>query len=152
MVIRDLAFGDDVINTTQLTRNWSHWAKRAQENPVTILYKDAPITLLNRRYISELNQKLHYTHLILNVFQFVEGRIDNCDFLPWMVYLKDDMRQEFLEDALNSYMESSAKNNWAILQETLDDWMATAEVASSPKLSKRLLERDDPSQYVEIKG
>ena len=151
MVISDLAFSDDVISPTQLVRNWGHWAARAHNHPVTILYKDDPITLISRRYISELNQKLHYTYLIFSVCQFAEGRTDGCDALPWVAYLNDDLRQEFFEDILSAYTQSGVKSNWNIIQETIDDWRATAEVASNPKLSKRLLEMDDHSKYVEVR-
>lgn len=151
MVVSDLAFSDDVINSTQLIRNWGHWAARANNHPVTILYKDAPITLISRRHISELNQRLHYTYLIFSACQFIEGRIDNCDFLPWLAYLNDDLHQEFFRDILSAYMESEAKSNWGIFRDAIDDWKATTEVASNPKLSKRLMEKDDPSKYIEIK-
>lgn len=151
MVISDLVFSDDVINSTQLIRNWGHWAARALNHPVTILYKDDPITLISRRYISELNQRLHYTYLMFSVYQFIESRVNNCDVLPWVNYLNDDLRKEFFEDILNAYTESDAKGNWSVFQDTIDDWKATAEVASNPKLSKKLLEKDYPSKYVEVR-
>ena len=151
MVISELAFSDDVINSTQLIRNWSHWAAKAHNHPVTILYKDAPITLISRRYISELSQKLHYTYLIFSICQFIEGRADSCDALPWINYLNDDLRQEFFQDSLSAYAESDAKNNWNIIQEIIDDWKATAEVESSPILVRALLAGEEPSEYVEIK-
>ena len=150
MVISDLAFSDDVINSTQLIRNWGHWAARAHNCPVTILYKDEPITLISRRYISELSRRLHYTNLVFSIYQFVEGRTGGCEALPWMNYLNEDSRREFFEDVLSAYTESDAKSNWSIIQDTLDDWRATAEVMSNPELSKRLLEKGDPSKYVGI--
>ena len=152
MVVSNIAFNDDVINATQLTRNWGHWAARARNHPVTILYKDDPITLVSRRHISEMSQRLHYTYLVFSVCQYIEGRTNSCDVLPWVTYLNNDLRQEFLRYILDAYMDSNAKSSWNIIQDAIDDWAATAEVASNPKLSKRLMEKDDPLKYVPIKG
>lgn len=152
MAISDIAFNDEVIKSTQLMRNWSHWATRANNHPVTIMYKNNPLTLISRRRISELNKKLHYTSLIFNFCQgIIEARPDKNSYLPWVAYLSDDLKKKLTKELLDAYDESDAKDDWSILQDVIDDWKATAEVESNPALAKTLLKEEDPSKYVEIK-
>jgi len=152
MVLPDIAFDDEVIKSTQLIRNWGHWATKAANHPVTIMYKDNPIILISRRHISELNKKLHYTSLIFNFCQgIIEGEADKNSSLPWVTYLSDDLREELAKELIDAYRKSDAIDDWSILQDTIDDWKATAEIESNPNLAKALLAEEDPSKYVEIK-
>jgi len=153
MPVLDIAFNDEVIKSTQLMRNWGHWATKASSHPVTIMYKDNPITLISRRRISELNKKLYYTSLIFNFCQgIIDGRADKNSPFPWAAYLSDDLKEDFTKELLDAYGESDAKNDWSILQDAIDDWKATAEVESNPKLAKILMMKGNPSQYVKAKG
>lgn len=153
MVVSDIAFNDEVIRSTQLLRNWGHWAKKASTIPVTIMYKNNAITLISRRRISELNKKLYYTSLIFNFCQgIIERSDDKNSSFPWVAYLSDALKEECTKELLNAYRKSDAKDDWTILQDAIDDWKATAEVESNPKLAKILMAKKAPSQYVKAKG
>ncbi|MFC1869896.1 hypothetical protein ACFLYE_01335 [Chloroflexota bacterium] len=152
MVLKDVAFSDDVINSTQLLRNWGKWAARANQHPVTFLYKGDPLTIISRNHIGKLEKKLYYTSLVFMFCQeSIEGKIDDSSALPWSKYLSKSDRDALFYELINSYKESDAKDDWDIIQNVLDDWKATAEVESSPKLAKALLAKEDPSKYVRIK-
>ena len=152
MVLSDIAFSDDVINSTQLLRNWSKWAAQASQHPVTFLYKGDPLTIINRNHINRLEKKLFYTSLVFIFCQeSMEGNMDSYSSLPWAKYLNKPHRDELFYELLNAYKESDAKEDWNIIQTVLDDWKATAEVESNPALAGALLTEEDPSEYVEIK-
>jgi len=152
MLLGEVAFSDDVINSTQLLRNWGKWAERASQHPVTFLYKGTPLTIISRNHISKLQRKLYYTYLVFIFGQeSIEDNIDKYSSLPWAKYLSKPHRDELFYELLAAYKESDAKDDWDIIQNVLDDWKATAEVESSPVLAKALLVEEDPSKYVEIK-
>ena len=151
MVLAELAYNDEIINVTELKKNWPQWGERAQNQPVTILYKDDPLTLINRKYISELTKKIYFTNILVSFCQgYIEDKSGRRGALPWAAYLKSADRRIMVRELLSAYEESFAKDNWSIIQNALDDWKATAEVESNPKLAKALDEEDDPSKYVKI--
>ena len=152
MVLNEIAFGDEVINSTQLLRNWGKWATRANRHPVTFLYKGDPLTIINRSHICKLEKKLHYTTLVLMFCQeSIEGRISDSPSLPWAKYLNKTHLDALFYELISAYKESEAKDDWDIIQNVLDDWKATAELESNPTLAKSLLAEGDPSKYVQIK-
>jgi hypothetical protein len=151
MVLNNIAFSDDVINSTQLLRNWGKWATRAGQHPVTFLYKGDPLTLISRNHISKLEKKLYYASLVFMFCQeSIEGKIGDNSSLPWAKYLSKPHQDALFYELINAYKESDAKDDWDIIQNVLDDWKATAEVESSPRLAKILDEEDNPSKYVKI--
>jgi len=152
MVLAELAYNDDIINVSELKKNWPLWGERARNKPVTILYKDDPLTLISRKYIGELTKKMYYTNLIVNFCQgYLEDKSGRRGALPWAAYLKSADRRIFLRELMSAYEESYAKDNLMIIQNVVDDWKATAEVESNPRLAKALMADEDSSQYIEIK-
>lgn len=152
MVLAELAYNDEIINVTELKKNWPQWGERARNQPVTILYKDDPLTLISRKYISELTKKIYFTYLVVSFCQnYIGDKSGRGGALPWAAYLKSADRRIMLRELLSAYEESFVKDDWAIIQNAIDDWKATAEVESSPALAKALLADEDPSKYVEIK-
>lgn len=152
MVLAELAYNDDIINVSELKKNWPQWGERARNKPVTILYKDDPLTLISRKYIGELTKKIYYTNLVVSFCQgYIKDKSGRSGALPWAAYLKSADRRAFLRELMSAYEESYAKDDWMIIQDVLDDWKATAEVESNPKLAKALDEEDNPSKYVKIK-
>lgn len=151
MALTELAYSDDIINVSQLKKNWARWVERAHDQPVTILYKDDPLTLISRKYISELTKKIFYTNLVVSFCQgYIEDKSGRGGALPWAAYLKSANRRIMLRELLSAYEESFAKDDWTIIQSVIDDWKATAEVESNPKLAKILTKEDDPSKYVKV--
>lgn len=152
MVLAEFAFSDDIINVSELKRNWGYWVAQAHDHPVTILYKDDPLTLVRRKHISELSKKIYYTNVVAGVCRGAIKGKDKGSTLPWVAYLNDTDKENFFGELLDAYTEAYAKDDWEIIQNTIDDWKATSEVARNPKLSKRLMERDDPSRYVKVES
>lgn len=151
MVLAELAYNDDIIKVSELKKNWPHWGERARNQPVTILYKDDPLTLISRKYISELTKKIAYTNLVISFCQgYLEDKSGKRSALPWATYLTSVDRRTFLRELMGAYEESYAKDDWTIIQNVIDDWKATAEVESNPKLAKILAKEDDPSKYVKV--
>jgi len=147
----EVAFGDDIINATELKRNWGHWVAQAYDHPITILYKNDHLTLTRRKYISEMSRRMYYTYLVASICRGVMASKDISHTLSWAAYLNDTDKGNFFTELLNAFEESYAKDDWGIIQDVIDDWKATAEVERSPKLSKALRARGKPSEYVEIK-
>jgi len=71
---------------------------------------------------------------------------------PWGKYLDEKAIAEFYKEILSTFDEALRNVNSSTLEEVLNDWMATAEVMSNPKLSEALLQKGDSSKYVEITG
>ena len=152
MVLAELAYNDDIINVSELKKNWPQWGERARNKPVTILYKDDPLTLISRKYIGELTKKMYYTNLMVSFCQgYLEDKSGRRGTLPWAAYLKSADRRTLLRELMSAYEESYAKDDWMIVQNVVDDWKATAEVESNPRLAKALMADEDSSQYIEIK-
>lgn len=145
-------FNDEIINSTQLRSKLPQWLSKAREHPVTIMYKNAPLTIVNRRFIKELSERAHYTNLAVNYCQNYIERTVGRSALPWASYLPDSAKREFFLEFLSVFQEAFAKDNWTIFEDLLHDWKATAEVASSPRLSKALLAKPDESKYVKLES
>jgi len=151
MALTDIAFSDDVINSSQLKRHWKHWISQVYQHPITIVTKDEPLILIKRKDISELTRKMYYTYLVVSFCQrYIKERSGKGSALAWTEYLGTADMREFFKELLKAYEESYNKDDWSIIQDTLEDWKATAEVESNPELSKLLKAKLEPSSYVEV--
>jgi len=142
---------DEVINSTELRNNQKQWLDKACENVITIINGRNKFAIMNRERISSLYAQKHYTEIVLGYCQELAKGLQSTTF-PWAEYLNSEQRVEFHNELLNCVMESIVSNDWSPVEYLLEDWRATAEVESNPTLAKALMAKDDPSEYVEIKG
>ena len=144
---------DEVINSTEFRTKLSRWFNEAYISPVSIMNGKKLLVLLNRERAKNMYQLNLYARLVVQFCQ--EQNVEKgkrSDVFPWIKHLDEKAVTEFHKELLSTFSDAVRDGDSSILEDMLNDWKATAEVASSPKLSKRLLEKDDPSKYVPIKG
>jgi len=142
---------DEVINPTELRTNQRHWLDRATENVITIVNGRKQFALINRERICKLYAQKYYSELILKYCQEVNNKIESSTF-PWTKYLNDEEKIELYNELLNTFSKSATIDDWSPVEHLLEDWQATAEINSDPKIAKALLAEEDPSKYVKLKG
>ncbi len=139
---------DDVINPTELRNNQKRWLDKAYTSPISIMSGNKKLVLLNREHAKQMYSVSHYAGMIM---KFCRERLTSngeSSIFPWIKYLNDEEIGEFTRELLITFEEARDSREWSALEELLDDWRATANVASNSKLSSALLAEEDPSKYV----
>lgn len=142
---------DDVINSKELRDNQKYWFEKASINPVSIKSGTRKLVLLNREHAKHMYSLSHYAGMII---QFCRERIaykGESSIFPWIKYLDNEAIEEFNKELLVTFEGAMSSQEWSAFEELLDDWKATANIASNPDLAKALLAEEDSSAYVRIK-
>ena len=144
---------DEVISSTEFRNNQSRWFNKAYVSPISIMNGKKLLVLLNREYAKNMHQLNNYARLVVQFCQEQSiGRGGKSDVFPWVKHLDEKAIAEFHKELLSTFNDALCGGDSSILEEVLNDWEATAKVASNPELSERLMEKDDPSKYVPVKG
>lgn len=122
----------------------------AYKSPITVNYGQRQLAIINREQVSKLFMAIHYLELVIKVCDEIEKQ-GKSGTLPWVEELSRNDMLQFHKELLSSTMKSVVTNNWEQLEYLIQDWKATAEVESNPKLAKALLEKDKPKEYVKLK-
>jgi hypothetical protein len=141
---------DDVINPTELRANQRHWLDKATENVITIVNGTRKLALINRERISKLYAQKYYSELVIKYCQELDKNIKSNVF-SWAEYLNDEEKAEFHNELISTIMTAVVTDEWSSMEHLIEDWKATAEANSNPKIAQALLAEEDPSKYVEIK-
>jgi len=149
-IMTSTVFSDFIVNSTDLRKNQKYWLKKAYENPITVSYGHRQLAIMNRQQIGKLYTEKHYTELVLKACQeFVKGL--RSETFPWVEYLDEEEKIEFHKELLTCIMNSIITDNWIQLEHLIEDWKATAEVASNPEISRMLQDKATPEEYVTLK-
>lgn len=130
-----LAFSDEIVNATELRNNLKHWLDLAARIPVTIAYGKHSLAVVNREKFARLLVQNHYLELAVNLYADITAG-KGSDVLPWVEYLDEKERLEFLQEFVNTIKRAVRGDDWVGLQILLDDWKATAGT-SQDKLAPR---------------
>ena len=148
-----IVLSDEVINSTQLRNHQRRWLDRAYIKPVSIMSGEKRLVLLNREHAKDMLMLNHFARMIILFGQEQKsGFTKKSDVFPWIKHLSEKAILEFHMELLTTFDEVSHGKDWLTLDELLNDWRATAEVESSPKLARALLAKEDPAKYVKIRG
>jgi hypothetical protein len=142
---------DDVINTSQLRDQMRLWLEKAYIKPVSIMSGKKRLVLLNREHAKDMLLFNSYAKMIIQFCKELKsGVTKKSEVFPWIKYLSEDAISDFHIELLSTFVWVSDSNDWLILDELLDDWKATAEVESSPKLVRALSAKENPAEYVKL--
>ncbi|MGD0780800.1 MAG: hypothetical protein ABR954_08535 [Dehalococcoidales bacterium] len=141
---------DIVITPTELRTKQKHWLDRATENVITIANGHKKLALIDRERVSKLFAQKHYSELVIKYCQEIEKK-KKSDTFPWVEFLNNEGKLEFRDELLVNIMIAITTDEWLSMENLIEDWKATAETNSKPKIAKALLAKEDPSKYVNIK-
>ena len=143
-------FSDFIVNASDLRNNQKQWLERAYKSPITVSYGRRQLAIVNREQIGRLYAANYYLELVTRACDEFMKKNKSSTF-PWVEYLPDNEKVQFHREILSCAIRSTLTGNWTHLENVIQDWKATAEVESSPKLVRALMAREDSTQYVEIK-
>jgi hypothetical protein len=133
----DVTFlSDEVINSTELRNNQKKWLDKAYVSPITIISGDKKLVILNRDHARQVYSLAHYTEIIIHLYAQLA------------IYMSSEEEDEFHREFLTAYVKALESQDWSGVDELLEDWKATINVARNSKLAKALSEKEDPSSYV----
>lgn len=145
-----IAFSDEIVNATELRNNQKHWLEMASRIPVTIAYGRHSLAIVNREGIARLLMQNHYLELAVRLYADITiGK--SSDVLPWVVYLDENERQEFLQEFIKTIKLAIAADDWVGLENLLDDWRATAETSQDKSAVRALTARGRKDKYIALK-
>lgn len=143
---------DDVINSTQLRSQQKHWLEKAYTKPVSIMNGEKLWVLFNREHAKDILLFNNYAGMIIQFCKEQKsGVTKESDIFPWIKHLSEDAILDFHMELLSTFVEIVKGGDWLTIDELLDDWKATAEVESNPRLAKALLEKENPAEYVRLR-
>ena len=142
-------FSDEVINSSQLRSQQKRWLDKAYIEPISIVSGEKKLVLLNRERARDILIFNHYAQMIIQFCQEQKGGIvRDSKVFTWIKHLSEDAIFEFHHELLTTFAEVIHSKDWLTLDDLLNDWIATAEVESKPKLAEALLAKEDPARYV----
>ncbi len=140
-------FSDQVVNASELRSNQKYWLEEALRRPITVSYNRKSLAIVNRDQVRDLYIRLHYAELLLTACRDIsKGRI--FDEFPWLEYLNTKEREQFVEELLSCFNQSTKNGNWDQMDNLIADWKATAEAEHSPVVISAL--KDNSAEYVAI--
>jgi len=144
-------FSDELINSTQLRTQQKRWLDKALIKPISILSGEKQLVLINRDTAKDIFAYNHYASMVIQFCQEQKsGKNNESKMFPWIKYLDDNETMEFTNELLTSFLEVVQTKEWNTLEELIEDWIATAEVKSHPKLVEALLSKGDPAEHVRL--
>jgi hypothetical protein len=142
-----IAFSDEIVNATELRNNLKHWLDLASRIPVTIAYGKHGLTIVPREKIARMLAQNHYQELAINLYaDITAGKSSNV--LPWVEYLDENERREFLKELVRAIKRAVSDDNWVNLETLLVDWKATAEILQDKLAVTALKKRNSKNKYV----
>ncbi len=141
---------DDFINSKELRSNQKHWLERAYLTPVSIRSGDKKLVLINREQARDVYLLNYYAQIVVAFCQERSADEKESKVFPWLKHLRKEQVKQLHKQLLACLNEVIQTKDWLKIEELLDDWKATAEVAASPRLSKELQAEENPLDYVEL--
>jgi hypothetical protein len=141
---------DDFINSKELRNNQKHWLERAYVTPVSIRSGDRKLVLINREQAKEVYLMNYYAQMVVGFCQERSAGSKESRVFPWLRYLEEASVTEFHKQLLTAFNETVQTKDWLTFEELLDDWKATAEVASNSALSRELQAEEKPAEYIRL--
>lgn len=142
---------DDLINSTEFRNNQSRWLNKAYASPISIISGKKKLVLLNREYAKNMYQLNNYARLVAQFCREQhKGLIKKSEAFPWIEHLEEKEIARFHIELLSTFVDALRNDNSSIMEDVLNDWKATAEVAGDSQLSRRLLEEGAASKYVPL--
>jgi hypothetical protein len=138
---------DDFINSRELRNNQKHWLEKAFLTPISIRSGDKKLVLINRDQARDVYLINYYAQIVIQFCQERSGENKESKVFPWTKHLQEEQIKQFHKQLLACFNEIIQTKDWFKIDELLDDWKATAEVAGSSILSKELLAEEKPSEY-----
>ncbi len=142
---------DEVINSKELRDNQKFWFDKAEINPVSVRSGNKRLVLLNRQVAKDMYLLNHYAPMIIQFCQEGMFGTNKSAIFPWIEHLNEEEVVEFRDELLAKFNSAAREGKWGDFGEMLEDWKATAEVNSNPKITEALLAEEDPSTYVRSK-
>jgi hypothetical protein len=143
----NIAFSDEIVNATELRNNQRHWLDIASRIPVTIAYGRHSLAIVNRERIARLLVQNHYLELAVKLYADIAAG-KSSDVLPWVEYLDENERREFLREFISTIKVALTGNDWGNLETLLDDWRATAETLQDKAAVRALATRGRKDKYI----
>lgn len=145
-------FSDEVVQATELKRNQRHWFERARETGgVTIVQGGrADLVLALRQQVASDTETAQRTQLVsqfLLEWMRAESNLRESIVFPWLRDLDDEERRAFARDLIEAFADAVARRHWAVFDETLEDWQATAEANRTHGLLLAWQERGRGEDY-----
>jgi hypothetical protein len=141
---------DDFINSRELRNNQKYWLDKAYQSPVSIRSGDKKLVLINREQARDVFLTNHYAQLIVEFCQERSVESKESRVFPWIKNLPEKHIKQFHKQLLACFNRVIKTGEWLVIEELLDDWKATAEVAANPALSSKLMAEEKTSEYVEL--
>lgn len=142
---------DDLINSTEFRNNQSRWLNKAYASPISIISGKKKLVILNRDYAKNMYKLNNYAGLVVQFCREQYNRPGKkSDAFPWIKHLNAKEIAQFHSELLSTFVDALHNDNISVLEEVLNDWKATAEVAGDSQLSRKLLEEGDSSKYVPV--
>jgi hypothetical protein len=146
----NIAFSDEIVNATELRNNQKHWLDLASRSPVTVAYGRHSLAIVNRERIARLLAQNHYLELAVKLYADINTR-KSSDILPWVEYLDESERREFLQEFISAVKRALTGDDWINLETLLDDWKATAETLHDKVAVRALTSRGRKDKYIALK-
>lgn len=141
-------FSDIIVSPTDLRKNQKYLLDGAYDKPITVKHGHKQLAILRREQVNHMIMAHYYADLVIRYCQEIHSGERKSVVFPWIDTLDDEERQEFLNELLVEFRNSSERNNWSHLSQLLDEWKATAEAKRNPDIIKLLQNIDSPREYV----
>jgi hypothetical protein len=92
----------------------------------------------------------HYLELAVRLYADTTAN-KSSDVLPWLEYLDEKERREFLQEFVSAIKRAGTDDDWVSLETLLDDWKATAETLQDKAAIRALTTRRSKDKYVSLK-
>lgn len=145
-----IAFSDDIIKASELRKEQKYWFDRASSKPITVTYGSRKFTIMDRDKIYNLYLRKYYLELVIKYCDEMVKGVDSNTF-PWIIYLDDEEKEEFHNELIITVAKAVTTNDWATIEELIEDWKATAETKNNPAVMKALKTQVNKDKLVTIK-
>jgi len=141
-------FSDIIVSPTDLRRNQKLFLEGAYDKPITVKYGRKQLAILRREQVNYMIMARYYADLVIRYCQEIHSGKRESVVFPWIDTLDTEERQEFLNELLMEFRDSSERNNWSRLAQLLDEWKSTSEAKRNPEIIKLMQNIDSPREYV----
>jgi hypothetical protein len=150
--MRKTMFSDEVVLATDLKKRQRYWFDRARESGgVTIVQGGvADLVLAPRQKVAEAAEAAVHARTAAQFLREVVTLghpLADSTIFPWLGDLDAADRQEFVREFVDNLAHCATTNQWAPLEELLEDWQATAEAHRRPELMENWRTRGRPEDY-----
>ena len=147
-----VVFDDAIITPSELRSKQKTWLNIAYDTPVTIKYRDCNLALLNRETARTVYKSLYYAEKVIRFINEMNNtKTNKSETFPWVKYLDTEEIDEFYNELLVNFTESSSNKNWLAFEEMIDAWIATSEAKTHPEIMELIKPNSRKRKYVKLR-